>query len=277
MNHLQMGLFFDESTIEVALSDSVSWTIPQFGRSQYEDLITTARANLFTLTDDMRPFFQSGLEACIQSLAQPLQGLACSVHWRAVAHFDDQAWADLNSLSVSHVSHGVERKTRIAPRSKVIGFYAEHVGSIIVHGWLGAGAGRYWAEFLPWRSCFFLPSFRDNVTVIQLPSPLWENAVCCNHFATAGDNAPSVPTVKNGGREYVVTSGVFSREYREGEAWAFVRSCEWKGASFTYDQSIKEMDAGRLERGDRRGTLAKVRGELCVLSEMVILADNSAL
>ncbi|WP_143518614.1 hypothetical protein [Pseudomonas syringae] len=56
-----------------------------------------------------------------------------------------------------------------------------------------------------------------------------------------------------------------------------VRLGDWAGPSFTYDQNIKEMEAGRKERGDQRGTLAKIRGEICVLSEMVILADHSSL
>lgn len=277
MNQLQMGLFFDDSTADIALSESGCWNFPCFNLAEYQHLVTQARANISTVPQDLLSFFLLGVEASEESLSQaPIEEKRPS-QWRAVAHFNDSTWLELNDVATRGVGAGAECKIRTAPRSKVIGVYVEGVGSIIVHGWLSTGDCRYWAEFLPWRSCFFLPSFRDGVSVIPEPYSRWENVVSCMQFSSAGDHVPSVPTVKVKGREHIVTSAVYSREYREGEAWAFVRFCDWPGASFTYDQNIKEMEAGRKERGDQRGTLAKVRGEICVLSEMVILADHSAL
>lgn len=277
MNQLQMGLFFDESSVDIAVSESGSWNFPSFNLRDYQLLVTEARAHISSVPQELMPFFLLGVEASEQSLSQASTDDQRPSQWRAVAHFNDSMWLELNAVATSFEGSGAECKVRTAPRSKVIGVYVEGVGSIIVHGWLSTGDCRYWAEFLPWRSCFFRPSFRDGVSVIPEVYCRWENAVSCMQFSSAGDKVPSVPTVKVNGREYVVTSAVYSREYREGEAWAFVRLRDWAGPSFTYDQNIKEMEAGRKERGDQRGTLAKIRGEICVLSEMVILADHSSL
>ena len=277
MNQLQMGLFFDESSVDIAISESGCWNFPCFNIAEYQQMVTKARAHLSSVPADLLPFFLQGVEASEQSLFQAAADDTRPSQWRAVAHFNDSTWLELNAVATRGVGMNAECKVRSAPRSKVIGIYVEEVGSIIVHGWLSTGDCRYWAEFLPWRSCFFRPSFRDDVSVIPEAYSRWENVVSCMHFSSAGDKVPSVLTVKVKGREYVVTSAVYSREYREGEAWAFVRLCDWAGASFTYDQNIKEMEAGRKERGDQRGTLAKIRGEICVLSEMVILADHSSL
>ena len=277
MNQLQIGLFFDESSVDVTISESGCWNSPCFNLADYTRIVAKARANLANISADLLPFFLQGVEASEQSLSQASSDDARPSLWRAVAHFNDHTWLELNRVATSGVGADAECKVRSAPRSKVIGIYVENVGSIIVHGWLSTGDSRYWAEFLPWRSCFFRPSFRDNVSVIPEAYCRWENSVSCMQFSSAGDKVPSVSTVKSKGREYVVTSAVYSREYREGEAWAFVRLSDWAGPTFTYDQSIKEMEAGRKVRGDQRGTLAKIRGELCVLSEMVILADHSLL
>lgn len=277
MNQLQMGLFFDESSVEMAVSESASWTLPSFSFVEYQHLVLQSRANVSRVPPGLLSFFLLGVEASEQSLAQGSLAEDRPSQWRAVAHFNDSTWLELNAVANLGFISGAESKVRTAPRSKVIGVYVEGVGSLIVHGWLSTGDCRYWAEFLPWRSSFFRPSFRDAVPVISEAYTRWENVVSCMQFSSAGDKVPSVPTVKVKGREYVVTSAVYSRQYREGEAWAFVRLCDWAGPSFTYDQNIKEMEAGRKERGDQRGILAKVRGEICVLSELVILADSSPL
>ncbi|MFP3852413.1 hypothetical protein [Pseudomonas sp. W5-01] len=277
MNQLQMGLFFDESSVDIALSESGSWNCPCFNLAEYQNLVVQARANVSRVPLDLLPYFLLGVESSEQSISQGSTPEDRPSQWRAVAHFNDSTWLGLNAVATPGLGSGAECKVRTAPRSKVIGVYVEGVGSLIVHGWVSTGDCRYWAEFLPWRSCFFRPSFRDAVSVISEAYSSWENVVSCMQFSSAGDKVPSVPTVKVKGREYVVTSAVYSRKYREGEAWGFVRLCDWAGPSFTYDQNIKEMEAGRKERGDQRGTLAKIRGEICVLSEMVILADHSVL
>jgi hypothetical protein len=277
MNQLQMGLFFDESSVDMAGSESGSWSSPSFSFGEYQHLVLQARANVSRVPLGLLSFFLLGVEASEQSLSQGSITEDRPSQWRAVAHFNDSTWLELNAVATPGFLPGAECKVRTAPRSKVIGAYVESVGSLIVHGWLSTGDCRYWAEFLPWRSSFFRPSFRDAVSVISEPYSRWENVVSCMQFSSAGDQVPSVPTVKVKSREYVVTSAVYSRQYREGEAWAFVRLCDWAGPSFTYDQNIKEMEAGRKECGDQRGTLAKIRGEICVLSEMVVLADHSVL
>jgi hypothetical protein len=276
MNQLQMGLFFDESSADIAISESGSWNFPCFNLVEYQRLVVQARVNVSCVPPGLLPFFLLGIEASEQSISQGSPEDRPS-QWRAVAHLNDSAWLGLNAVATPELCFGAECKVRIAPRSKVIGVYVEGVGSLIVHGWVSSGDCRYWAEFFPWRSCFFRPSFRDAVSVISEAYSSWENVVSGMQFSSAGDKVPSVPTVKVKGREYVVTSAVYSRKYREGEAWAFVRLCDWAGPSFTYDENIKEMEAGSKERGDQRGTLAKIRGEICVLSEMVVLADHSAL
>ena len=159
-----------------------------------------------------------------------------------MAHFNDHTWLELNRVATNGVGSGAECKVRSAPRSKVIGIYVENVGSIIVHGWLNTGDARYWAEFLPWRSCFFRPSFRDNVAVISEAYSRWENAVSCMQFSSAGDKVPSVPTVKVKGREYVVTSAVYSREYREGEAWVMRLRSQAEMDALVEQAGFKKID-----------------------------------
>lgn len=70
MNQLQMGLFFDESSVDIAVSESGSWNFPCFNLIEYQRLVTEARANISFVPQELLPFFLLGVEASEQSLSQ---------------------------------------------------------------------------------------------------------------------------------------------------------------------------------------------------------------
>ena len=83
--------------------------------------------------------------------------------------------------------------------------------------------------------------------------------------------------MKVNGRQFVIMGASYSREFRDSHGWTFVRHCDWPMQTYSYAELCKLWDAGVLERGDCRGLMAKVQGELCVMAEMVMLYDDKVL
>ncbi|WP_060512848.1 hypothetical protein [Pseudomonas sp. NBRC 111124] len=282
MNPVQMGLSFDESVAETAFSASESWSSPEYTHDAYKMLLDTAFSRLDEVPAEVRPMFQQGIESCLQALLQEKRCgtdtvQAGSYSWRSALPVSMDQWADLSFLADAGGSVGCRFKQRRAPRSQTLGIHVPGVGSVVIQAWLKSAEQRCWSEFVPWESSFFRTSFRDVVHLHKLDSHRWDNAVCPGAFAEAGDKVPSVPTVKVNGRQFVIMGASYSREFRDSHGWTFVRHCDWPKQTYTYSELCSLWDAGILERGDCRGLLAKVKGELCVMAEMVMLYDDKVL
>lgn len=282
MNPVKMGLSFDESVAETAFSESESWSSPEYTHDAYKMLLDTAFSRLDEVPAEVRPMFQQGIESCLQTLLQEKRCgtdtiQAGSYSWRSALPVSMDQWADLSFLADAGGSVGCRFKQRRAPHSQTLGIHVPGVGSVVIQAWLKSAEQRCWSEFVPWESSFFRTSFRDVVHLHKLDSHRWDNAVCPGAFAEAGDKVPSVPTVKVNGRQFVIMGASYSREFRDSHGWTFVRHCDWPKQTYTYSELCNLWDAGILERGDCCGLMAKVKGELCVMAEMVMLYDDKVL
>lgn len=115
MNQLQMGLFFDESSVDIAISEPGSWNFPCFNLAEYQHLVVQARANVSRVPLDLLPYFLLGVESSEQSISQGSTPEDRPSQWRAVAHFNDSTWLGLNAVATPGLGSGAECKVRTAP------------------------------------------------------------------------------------------------------------------------------------------------------------------
>ena len=94
-------------------------------------------------------------------------------------------------------------------------------------------------------------------------------------MAEASDGIASVRTFAHCGRDYTI-SGVLYGGQMEADAWAIVPRQLWSGPVYTRNELHAAYDAGDIERGDHRGHLVKVRGQVCVLEAMSLFHDAGA-
>jgi hypothetical protein len=131
------------------------------------------------------------------------------------------------------------------------------------------------ATYVPYRSTAMLPSYRDNCPRVALPWGVWCKAVSAQALGEARDGIGSVQTCTHGGREYTIVGVMYGKQV-EAEAWAIVPRQIWAGPTYTSHQLRVAYDGGNIERGDHRGQLVKVRGQMCVLQAMSLFFDTSA-
>jgi hypothetical protein len=144
-------------------------------------------------------------------------------------------------------------------------------GTLIAQQWL---SDNYSISFRPWRDTFFLESVRDAMPSVKAPRLLWHHAYCGDKLANAGQGIAHVPAFKFNGREYVNNSVVSSAACWSCEGWTFRALAGWNGPTYNYQSQCEAWNEGRLERGDRRGLIVRVRGQLCVFDAVTTFYDR---
>ncbi|MBK6388319.1 MAG: hypothetical protein IPF71_16920 [Rhodoferax sp.] len=76
------------------------------------------------------------------------------------------------------------------------------------------------------------------------------------------------------GRQYVNTGGLYSRDFRSCDAWRFCALDDWRGPTYSDESQSLAWEEGRTQRGDRRGLVVSVRGQLAVLDSLVTFYDD---
>lgn len=174
----------------------------------------------------------------------------------------------------------VEYKVKPCNRGDVVaGMHAKDVGSVIAVMWAPRGSDtepRYSLRFVPGRDSFFRESYDDGAESARIPESVWSRAYAAQTLAESGNKVPNVRTFVFRGREYVNTGGLYSGNYRQCHAWAITSAADWEGDTFTYNEMIKAYEDGRLQRGDHRGQLVRVRGQICVLESHLVAFDDDA-
>ncbi|KND54484.1 hypothetical protein BPUN_4473 [Candidatus Paraburkholderia kirkii] len=197
--------------------------------------------------------------------------------WRVTCKpTDDEfdVFVALCRTTVSSVFDGIEYKVRDEDRSvATAAMYVRDVGTLIASRWSETNRA---IDFQPWRDSFFLESYRDGIQAIEAPYSTWGRAYCADKLANSNDEIASVPTFVVNGREYINDGGFSRGSYRECEGWSFTAFADWQGATFSYRSQVRAWDNGSLERGDRRGLVVRVRGQLCVLDSAVKVYDTQA-
>ncbi|MDR9230066.1 hypothetical protein FEP08_05637 [Burkholderia multivorans] len=199
-------------------------------------------------------------------------------HSCTVVQATDEASARLlhycvTKAGASHDVPGIEYKARHDEGMSCGAIYAVGIGTVIVREWVSSGDRSI--TFEPGRATFFLDSFRDEMPAHYAPVSLWRPAYCADKIAVSNDAAPSVPTFLFGGREYVNTGGMSNRGKESCIAWSVAPLDGWTETTYSYRSACAAYDRYEKERGDRRGLIVKVRGQLCVLDKPVLFFDDN--
>jgi hypothetical protein len=277
----QFGFDFGDTAPAFTEAPFGTWNDPEFTLTEHRALFAKASAGLERIAGPARPLFREGIEASSAQLAKMIEwspreedqsfGL-----WRA----DFKPDAGQFLAFVAHCSTmigasfpGIEYKVRSVATMMTAAMFIQDVGTIIVRQWANDNIG---IDYHPWRDHFFLESYRDTIQRHEVPYTVWGRAYCADKLAMSGKNVASVPTFAVNGREYI-NDGTTSRgSYCECEGWTFCAAEAWTGPTYNYTSQCKAWDEGRAERGDRRGLIVRVRGQLCVLDGASEFYDNNA-
>lgn len=204
--------------------------------------------------------------------------------WGHTTKFTDAEYETLITHCMKHDGRtvdGVEYKVRAAPScwsaelDVTVGMHVVGIGSIRI--------GRYWGKDGTWyrlnfnhieRGPHFLQSFRDDAPFMYCSGAVWAPAYSAQIIGEAHKKIPHVRTFKFGGREYVNTGASYCGDHSQVNAWAITSAEEWSGDTYSYAELTQAWDRGAAERGDMRGLLVRVRGQLCVLESYMIAYDD---
>ena len=167
--------------------------------------------------------------------------------------------------------------------AEIRGHHGPIVITVAIHVSAGTLELRYWpginrmhASYAPVRTAELLESYRDGCARVALPYAIWKHAGCWMKLAEARDGIGDVPTFTHGGREYTVMGITHGPQWVEADAWAIVPLALWRGATSNRSQMLAAWNAGDTERGDCRGRLVRVRGQMCVLEALRVVYDEAA-
>ncbi|CAH0356086.1 hypothetical protein [Aquabacterium sp. CECT 9606] len=262
-----------------------TWLTPSHTAPELVAVFAKVDEVLARLPEAARPLFLAGVQSAREQHALMIERecpqLAGAFQlWRSnfdVADDELRAFLALCESRKGTKAAGIEYKVRefdgISGGIYVAGMCVEGAGSVVVHKWSDDNIG---IDYKPHRDSLFLTSYRDNLRRIFEPCTTWAKAHSASKFAESGDGVASVPTFAINGREYVNTGGMSHGSYRCCNAWTFVAASEWTGPTFTYRTLIQAFDKGTVERGDKRGTLVRVRGQLCVIDGAALIYDDKA-
>lgn len=285
---------FDFGDVSPAYRLDADWTWKEKPRSMREHMarLATAKAALDKLVGIPHAVFSEVLSGVLAE------------HDRQVAwcHYDEKSddekytlWghattfteAEYETLITHCTKHdgqtveGVEYKVRTSPSTATgkanvyVAMHATGIGSILISRCSGRDGTWHTMRFTHIeRDSFFLPSYEDDAQYEYCSGTVWGPAYSAQLIAEAHKKIASVRTFKFGGREYVNTGASYCGDYSQCSAWAIIAAEEWTGDTFSYAEMTQAWDRGASERGDMRGLLVRVRGQLCVLEKYMTVYDT---
>ncbi|WP_321959579.1 hypothetical protein [Burkholderia cenocepacia] len=278
----QFGFDFGDATARAfALDEQSTWLDPKHTVEQYRAMFAKGTDTIQGITDPARPLFVRGLILASDELEKMVERCGEDDEPRALWRVTCEPTNDEFDAFVAHCRamasstfDGIEYKVRDNDGCvATAAMYVRDVGTLIAWRWSETNRA---IDFQPWRDSFFLESYRDRIQAIEAPYSTWGRAYCADKLANSNDGIASVPTFVVNGREYINDGGFSRGPYRECEGWSFTAFADWQGATFSYRSQCRAWDNGSLERGDRRGLVVRVRGQLCVLDGAVKIYDTQA-
>ncbi len=273
----QMGFDFMSIDSQSFDLEHGAWLNPHWDAQEWVRAIDQATRRVPTVADQFRSLYQSAVDVAKVELAKVIEAGA-DVYYRLpsikLASEGEALEAFVNAcerLAKAPVG-GIEVKVREDVRIKTAAVYIENVGTIIAYQWPQVGGGN--VSYYPWKDSFFLPSYLDGMPIVKAPYSTWKGAYCADKLAMSGKGVASVPTFKLAGREYIQTGGMGVRGFEQARAWRICPISDWHGETHTYQSICKAYDDGIRERGDERGVVVKVRGQLCVLEAAMTVYDD---
>lgn len=281
----QLGFDFGDSRPAFQEWPEGTWNTQLYTYAQYVSMFAQAERSLDQISGPGATLYRAGLDAAKAAFSakrgyDPECAEAYALHAGTYRVDDAEVAAFFAHCEAQSgtSAHGAEYKWRCDKNGyRVAGMYVEGAGSIVARHWPKAGAS---VSFRLYRDTFFLDSFRDEQRAVYANEAIWRRSYCADKIAMSGEDVASVPTFSLEGREYINDGGTgFATElyYQECEAWSFVQRSEWSGPTYSYREQCKAWDAGRTERGDRRGLVVRVRGQLCVLDGAITVYDDKVI
>lgn len=278
----QFGFDFgDNHTSTLHVNPIGTWTSPRFTIQNYRDIFAKANNRLLSVAGAAQPFFRLGLESAVAQLEEMMNRRDIDddekfTLWRMKIEVDDhQLTSFIDHCKNMTESPFAETKYKIRHHSTMttFGMFIEDIGSIIVRIWNQNNIG---VDFYPWRDSFFLDSYKDTIKRHSLSYSIFGVAYCADKIAYSNNGVASVPTFSFEGRQYINDGGYSHGKYNECKGWLFCPLEDWRGDTFSYQTQCAAWDEGRIERGDRRGLVVRVRGQLCVINDVTTFYDENA-
>ena len=272
--------FGDNTTVVFIEHPAGTWNDHALTTEQYHNLFAKADAALHRISTPLRAMFEAGINVAKAQHVAMLARISyddCEAYrlWRTNFELPQEDLAAFISdcfANAGKSTDGIERKTRRKMGTSIAAMFVPDLGTLIVYQW---ESGHPSIDYRPWRTEFFLESYHDDMQTICAPCASWAGAYCADKIANSNDGIASVPTFILNGREYINGGGMSVRTYHDCRGWTFRPLADWAGPTYSYRRQCRAWDDGRLERGDRRGLVVRVRGQLCVLDSAVIVYDDN--
>ncbi|MGP8437832.1 hypothetical protein ACT2FY_39075 [Paraburkholderia fungorum] len=255
-----------------------AWNDPEWTVQDWTRALELATRRVASVDDRLLTIYRAGIDASRDELAAWVgHGADIEMRMRRQKVESEESanletffrtCEQLNCVPVA----GIEVKSRKDGHVTTSAVFVEGVGTLIARHWEQTDSGHIAYE--PWKDHFFLPSYHDDMPSLRVPVTTWRRAYCADKIAMSGAGVASVPTFKLRGREYVQVGSMGFGEMEYGRAWCICPISDWTGDTYSYRTICKAWDDGVLERGDERGLVVKVRGQLCVFESALEIYDE---
>lgn len=276
MINTQLAMDFGDVVHPPFALERGKWNHPEHTAADWVRIVDAAGRSVRDLAESLRPLFATGVDMAKAEVAQLLgSGGSYAVSRCKVSGERESTLAFIEmctTMVLGKLGQNVEVKLRNDLLMSTAALHIEGIGTLIARSWHYAEC---WAvDYHPWRDPFFFPSYLDQMTISKVPLATWKGAYCADKIACSGTGIASVPTFKFGGREYVQIGGMGYREVEQAKAWSVTPLADWRGETYSYRSVCQAWDDGILERGDERGLVVKVRGQICVLDQPICVYDE---
>lgn len=229
---------------------------------EYEHMLREAEQGICALPMLLRLVYAQGIEVFRDNL--PVKRVAGPAFCRpASVAVTAASFEEILALASVPVA-GIEVKQVKTGLGVKIGVHVAGVGSLLIRQEV-LPVPSMSAYFTLGRDRIFLASYMDTAMAYELPAQIFKAAMSAHLIGGVDGKPVNVRTFEYGGREYVTTQLVYRGAYCEGRAWRVASLADYHGQTYTHAGLLDAYNAGTIERGDHRGLVVMVRGQVCVL------------
>lgn len=254
-------LFSASATATIPPEQLGDWTRPSYPLAEFARLLEAAELGLHGLPGGpTRTAYEIALDFCQDEVSKTAEtwpdGHLQSVNFR-LSSFTFQALV----LAIRDARQlGGEVRRRFTGTHVNWHIFFDGIGTLSLWNYRCGPSG----SFAPYRDNAMRDSYRDGAAMMFLPFEAGLEVYHAQKVAMSPSDPVEVPTLSHGGKLWTCAGsyGCTCQYF-----WSILPADEWAGPKHTYSQRVRAYDSGEIERGDSRGQLVKVRGQLAVLHE----------
>lgn len=288
----QIGFDFGDVTPAYRLAADYTWKERPRTLQEHSVRLVKAQDALSSIVGLPHAVFSDTLQSVVQKHIKQVEWCGYDTHradavyelWGHEVSFTPAEYETLIAHCIANDGRtvdGVEYKVRARPSwwsteiDVSVGMYVANVGSIVMSRNYSRNGTWYNLSFrLIERHAHFMETYMDDAEYAYCSEAVWGPAYSAQIISENASKIPSVRTFKFQGREYTNTGGSHCGNHSQCSAWSIVSTADWNGETYSYDQLVKAWDRGAAQRGDMRGLLVRVRGQLCVLEKPMRVYDD---